>query len=128
MTLRGVFYDADGELDRAFESIQITDVVFHRLLGTTAQGGSLDQTLLGERGNVGAVLAGKATYFADREVERREESDVKDGSIDVLERQGDGIVVRIFMHEGEGVIVLPVKVEQSRGSVGIPVGDLQVAG
>ena len=65
----GIRHDAAGEIDRAFEGIEIANVIFHGLLGSTAQGCGLDQTVPRERRDVVAVLTGEATDFADREVE-----------------------------------------------------------
>jgi hypothetical protein len=71
--LLGIFYDAAGSIDRAFERIEIAEVVFHGPFGATAQGCGLDQTVLAERGDIVTVLAREATDFANREVERAEE-------------------------------------------------------
>lgn len=64
--LLGIFHDAAGKIDHAFEGFEIAKVVFHRLFGTTAQCCRFDQTVLGERGDVVAVLAGEAADFANR--------------------------------------------------------------
>src|SRR6202041_359786 len=128
ITLLGIRHDPASKIDRTFDRIEVANVVLHRLFGTTAQCCGLDQTVFTERSDVSAVLAGEATDFANREVERREQSHVEDRGIGALDRQRDGVVVGILVHEGKSVIVLAVEVEQSSGSIGILVGDFQVTG
>jgi len=61
-------HDAAGDIDRALETIQIANIVLHSFKGTTTECRGLDQIVLGECGDVVAVLAGKAADFADREI------------------------------------------------------------
>ena len=42
ITLLGILYDAAGKIDRAFDGIEIANIIFHSLFGTTAQCRGLD--------------------------------------------------------------------------------------
>jgi hypothetical protein len=57
--------DAAGELERAPKSASVANIVVYSLKGTAPQRARFDQTLLGERGDVVAVLRRKADHFAD---------------------------------------------------------------
>src|SRR6202789_386198 len=105
ITLLGIRHDPASKIDRTFDRIEVPNVVLHGLFGATAQCCGLDQTVFTERSDVVSVLAGEATDFANREVERRKQSHVEDRGIDALERQRDRVVVGVLMHEGKSIIV-----------------------
>ena len=86
ITSLGIFHNAAGKIDRTFEHIEIANVVFQGMFGTTAQSCGLNQAVPAERSDVVAVLTGEATDFAYGEVECCEQPHIEDRGIDALER------------------------------------------
>jgi hypothetical protein len=80
----------------------------------------------GESRNVIAVLTREPPEFAHSQIECAKEAHFKDAWIDTLDCQRNGIISCVLMQQTERIVVLSVKVQQARGTVGISIGNFQV--
>ena len=118
--------DPDSQLDRSLNPSCIADITNQRLLGALSQLGGTDQLVTRESRNVIAVLTRKSSEFAHCQIEGAKEAYFKDARIDALDCQRNGIILCIFMQQAEHIVVLPVKVQQARSTVGIWIGNFEV--
>ena len=118
--------DPDGQPDRSSNPSCIADITNQRLLGALSHLGGIYQLVPRESRNVIAVLTRESSEFAHCQIQCGKEPHFKNARIDALDCQRNGIVLCIFMQQAEHIVVLPVKVQQARGTVGVPIGNFEV--
>jgi hypothetical protein len=115
-----------SELDRGSNAIETTHITaqgFHR---APADGITTDQTATRQRDDVGTILGREAADLADGEIDPCQKANFQYLRIHAIDRHWHRVCVRIFVHERERVIVLPVEIQQARLAVGVTISNVQI--
>jgi hypothetical protein len=121
-----VRHNAARQFDRTLNPSSVANIAAQGFLSSAPERRGGYELTTREGGNIVAILTRETPDLAHSQVKCREESDFENAGVASLERERERVIVSVFVQQAERIVVLTIEVQETRGAVGIAIGDFKI--